>query len=387
MRIIHTSDQRPAASGQRSAVSDQWPVVGNQWSVVSGQWPVVGDQQKVLSTQYSVLSAPLPMRSHKQRSRSSRPSPLSPASCSLTTGHRPLATVRRGFTITELLVVVVIIGILAAMVLGALQMARQAAREAKTKATIAKLNNIIMQRYESYMTRRAPIDTTGLKPREAAVNRLFAIRDLMRMEMPDKLNDVINGPIKLPNTPTSGKNYIDRPALSSLYNSFYTTHYKSANVIADKVCAQAAMLYMIVSLGSPEAMEQFQQSEIGDTDNDGMPEFLDGWGRPIFFLRWAPGFSSSSNIQVADPVKHHDPFDPRGYDSDAYQLFPLIYSGGANSDPGLKIQEDYWFSKDEDTPKMFSASNASVRAAFLGMGIPKSGTLYDGITNHYIEQR
>ena len=47
---------------------------------------------------------------------------------------------------------------------------------------------------------------------------------------------------------------------------------------------------MIVSMGSPEAMEQFSQSEIGDTDHNGYPEFLDGWGKPIFFLRWAPGF-------------------------------------------------------------------------------------------------
>ena len=54
----------------------------------------------------------------------------------------------------------------------------------------------------------------------------------------------------------------------------------------------AELLYMIVSMGSPEAMEQFNSSEIGDTDNNGYPEFLDGWGRPIFFLRWAPGFST-----------------------------------------------------------------------------------------------
>ena len=76
---------------------------------------------------------------------------------------------------------------------------------------------------------------------------------------------------------------------------------------------QAEMLYMIVSMGSPEAMEQFNQSEIGDTDGNGWPEFLDGWGRPIFFLRWAPGFSPYSDIQtMADPIKHdHDPFDPR----------------------------------------------------------------------------
>ena len=62
-----------------------------------------------------------------------------------------------GFTLVELLVTITIIGMLAGMMLGALQMARNSAREAATKATIAKLNSIIMQRYESYMTRRVPI--------------------------------------------------------------------------------------------------------------------------------------------------------------------------------------------------------------------------------------
>ena len=48
----------------------------------------------------------------------------------------------------------------------------------------------------------------------------------------------------------------------------------------------------------PEAREQFNESEIGDVDEDGCPEFIDGWGRPIMFLRWAPGFRS--DLQMGD---------------------------------------------------------------------------------------
>ena len=40
-------------------------------------------------------------------------------------------------------------------------------------------------------------------------------------------------------------------------------------------------------------LEAFEDSEIGDTDDDGMPEILDPWGRPIYFLRWAPGYVSA----------------------------------------------------------------------------------------------
>ena len=68
---------------------------------------------------------------------------------------------RRGFTLVEIMVTVVIIGILAGMVMTGLMVARQSARVAATKVTITKLNNVIMKIWDSYKTRRVPIDTTG----------------------------------------------------------------------------------------------------------------------------------------------------------------------------------------------------------------------------------
>ena len=105
---------------------------------------------------------------------------------------------------------------------------------------------------------------------------------------------------------------------------------------------------MIVSPGSPEAMEQFNPSEIGDTDQNGLPEFLDGWGRPIRFLRWAPGCSANhttngvvdgySDIQSGDPKKilTHSTLTAQTQilSSDQtkwpYHLIPLIYSEGVD---------------------------------------------------------
>jgi prepilin-type N-terminal cleavage/methylation domain-containing protein len=57
------------------------------------------------------------------------------------------------------------------------------------------------------------------------------------------------------------------------------------------VTARAEMLYaLLVSgtgpLGSVYSPDDFTDREVQDTDNDGMPEFIDAWGQPLQFFRW-----------------------------------------------------------------------------------------------------
>ena len=124
--------------------------------------------------------------------RLARSVPISP---SPPLAHLPISPLR-AFTLIELLVTISIIGIMAALTMGVVHSARQMSAEAATKATIAKLNAIIMKRYESYRTRRVPIslstDTSGkaLSRAQIAEDRLYAIRDIMRMEMPDHTADI-----------------------------------------------------------------------------------------------------------------------------------------------------------------------------------------------------
>ena len=49
-----------------------------------------------------------------------------------------------------MLVVIIVIALLAAVLLGALAKTREAARADATKATIAKLNDLVMRKYQSY---------------------------------------------------------------------------------------------------------------------------------------------------------------------------------------------------------------------------------------------
>ena len=223
---------------------------------------------------------------------------------------------RSGFTIPELLVVILIIVILAGVALAALGAVQQEAREQRARTQIMHLNALLMTRWESYRTRPVPVRVPpGSSPQNAAVLRLNAIRELMRTEMPDRISDVMDGTVVLPNPPALQLGYRRRATLPGVS---WTAQFQGAEC-----------LYLIIGairVGDKTGLDHFQTSEIGDVDGDGMPEILDPWGNPIEFLRWAPAVRSP--LQDGDPVESHDPFDPLQSDANAFALHPLVYSAG-----------------------------------------------------------
>jgi prepilin-type N-terminal cleavage/methylation domain-containing protein len=240
-----------------------------------------------------------------------------------------------GFTLIELLIVVTIVALLGGIMMFALAGARANALEKKTRTTIQRLHEALLARWVTYETRRISWQegqgpSASTSPSDAAKMRLNALRELMRLELPQRWSDVES-------RPTTG---IVQPAANRAYNRRLKEAKgrdgKSASDSPNKAdLANAECLYMILTtrMGEEESIrDSIKDSEIGDVDGDGLFEFLDGWGNPICFLRWAPGFESDLQPPEARAnarkKEYHDPFDPLMTDDRAFALFPLIYSAG-----------------------------------------------------------
>ena len=293
---------------------------------------------------------------------------------------------RPAFTLTELLIVMLIISIMAGMTLAVVAGATNMAREQRTRAIIAKLDHLIMERYESYRTRAVPLTQTRrvtniANPRAAAQDRLTGIRELIRLEMPDRISDLCNQTelndllndntlnainrtdqaqlAMLNSVPSLAKSY-KRNAIRMMGSGGWTVQYQGAEC-----------LYLIINSmtdGDKNALDYFLPEEIGDTDEDGMKEILDAWGQPIEFLRWAPGYvtdpwDTSRAPMVTTQVRPlldgngnknnymPDPFDPVKCDprvippdtninNDPFALRPLVISGGRDKRIDI-VFEDY----------------------------------------------
>jgi prepilin-type N-terminal cleavage/methylation domain-containing protein len=312
----------------------------------------------------------------------------------LISGTRP-STIRtrplRGLTLIELLIVMLIISMLAALVLGVAAVAGETAREQHSKHVVQRLHTLLMDYYGTFKTRRVrlrPDDVSTTNGIESQIKarfgnepikqgqalaeaRLYAMREMILMEVPDRWSDVLLNDIGASGSPPStialAPLYLEgRTELSSAYLRRYRSFIGRTNTITGKPNTAedlranqgAECLYMVVTMacGDGEARTLFSENSIGDVDGDGAPEFLDGWKHPINFLRWAPGFDSQIQLnayeldpdglnagEFASPptawtqaaASDHDPSDLFRRDLVAYRLVPLIYSPGRDESSGL----------------------------------------------------
>lgn len=258
---------------------------------------------------------------------------------------------RRAFTLVELLIVISILAILAGLSLAAISAVTRNAREARTKSVIGRIDSLIGEKWESYRTRsvRAP---AGSNPQSAAVARLASMRELQRLELPDRISDLcsiaelteLESTFQLTTINPGSIAMVTRapndiPSLARTYKRLATRTHRGVpdGTPWSETNESAECLYLIMSTmrdGDKSALDFFSTDEIGDTDEDGRLEILDGWGKPLQWLRWAPGFTKENQAvttQSAD-ISKPDPFDPlrleRANNRDTYAIYPLIISAG-----------------------------------------------------------
>ncbi|TWT74174.1 type II secretion system protein [Allorhodopirellula solitaria] len=300
---------------------------------------------------------------------------------------------RVGFTLVEILVVLVIIGLMGGMVLAAVQGVTNSARASRTRTIIAACDSVIQEQYESYKYRPLPVDIPTLSQvvdhdnntstpdvlvsfevlaTEAARVRLIMTRDLQRMEMPDKRLDVVfnmTGPVqtdavtitavanRVVSDTTSGRairQYSNRRQMPIAWERTqkaytYYDRFLSAGQTWTTENEGAECLYLIMATsfanGSP-AIDSIPSASIGDTDGDGMREILDGWGRPLGFIRWPVGYINDDDALVDQTIP--DDFDPFHVDFGHFvsgagfpwAMRPLIVSAGGDDEFGMSLSSN-----------------------------------------------
>jgi hypothetical protein len=281
------------------------------------------------------------------------------------------------------MVVMGIMALLSVLVAVAAGSAMETARVAHTRALIARLHTLLLDRYESYRWRRLPIQIQpNSTPQVANRLRCDAVRELMRIEMPDRWTDILDAPVTLPYTAPS------MPALQTCYQRALNAAGVTAS--SDSTYQGADCLYLIVTMGLEEndILENFQQGDIGsDPKNPKMLCFLDTWGNPIQFLRWAPGFNSPLQPANSTDRDQTDPSGVYGNPPTTFALYPLIYSAGPDGyydiSPG---SQGFEYSKTTPPNNPFQTTGTIIGTPTIDPTVNTTGTLgtADNIHNQEI---
>ncbi len=316
----------------------------------------------------------------------------------------------RGFTLVELMVTIAIIAIVSSLGLAGLGVARQRAKADRTEITIRKIHEAVMPHYEQFANRSLPFPSFSLPGQptlQAITNKglgMIAKRRMMALELPDGWRDLrqFNGSANLVQvTGTSGLTLPPPWSPTDVYQSgisrrFYSAFTDAQAIAFGQTYGDSECLWLSVMQGGyadPGIIGHFREDEFGDKDGDGQREFIDGWGRPIRFLRWAPAFVSRYQPDPTAGVPAHDAFDLAGVDPFAQTtLFPLIYSMGPDGLPDIagrdqsplsmfsypEVGYDPYFAMPVATPKdqsqrchlTFSIRNPGITVRLGTYGIP-----------------
>jgi len=117
------------------------------------------------------------------------------------------------------MVVMAILTVLATAVLFALWDVMEEAKAARTRAQVTKLHELVVGKWQGYRTRAISLNIPAGATNnifDLAAARVLAVRDLMRMELPDRISDVADGPVSIPVPGVATAPRLAPPALAEL---------------------------------------------------------------------------------------------------------------------------------------------------------------------------
>ena len=211
---------------------------------------------------------------------------------------------RRGFTLIEILVVISLIAVLAALSVGALFRVRAAQQTSNTEGTLGKLDTLMMARWSAVLTKakNPPPEVIsycdGDKERAVSVWTYAVLKNEFPVSFAELVAININGANLEPRT-------------------VFTKGVKAKAIVASLKDTEesAALFYAAImdtgTAGTANTLEGLQQQVA--TTPSGLTVFNDNWGREIVFIRHA------TNAEIQGPPHSKpsaggfkNPLDPRG---------------------------------------------------------------------------
>ncbi len=196
---------------------------------------------------------------------------------------------RSGYTLLEMLAVMTIIAVLAALSIAAYGSIVGMARESATRSTLAKIQALVDARSQAFArvyqrpytvtsTAENILATQMFPPTSPAIP--IAARKLLEAKyFPQAAADLVDPGIMI-------KGRLTQRGMHAMYPRLVD----ASGVLVNPQVTPAEILYHVLTEsslgGSPVALDSFGPSEVGDVNANGFPEFVDGWGKPIQLYRW-----------------------------------------------------------------------------------------------------
>lgn len=239
---------------------------------------------------------------------------------------------RLAFTLTELLVVISIIGVITSSLAFVVAGAQERARELRTRSQLQRIEAILQREILELLEARIPVRTPpigefpgGLGPHQRVaegglsrnqrfwtearrVDLMYRFpyrRELVMLTLPQTVTRPATNGFGVPTV------YFQRINGTEAYQPFHAVpnDLQAIRSLAlggmgnsDAKTDSAELLYAILKRiwvdGEP-ALSLLRQTEIADSDRDGFPEIVDVWGSPIYF-----------RLELRVPVERISPATP-----------------------------------------------------------------------------